>query len=129
MKTTLLKTIPALICFWVLLIFQYPGLAQDDASDPERRRPIPEFDHTIHEEALEDEGCGVCHHIFDDSTNKLVYSEGEEGPCTECHLETRQDDIPAIREANHGSCNTCHRELKKRRQKAGPTTCGECHQK
>lgn len=131
MKSTIKKIITTLTCLAAILLFHSFVLAQNDtpASDQITRRPAPEFDHTLHEEVLDDPGCGACHHVLDDTTNKLVYSEGEEGPCIECHLEKKQEDIPAIREANHGSCNTCHRDLKKQKKPAGPTTCGECHKK
>ena len=133
MKPSIIKLITALTCLTAMLLFQSLVLAQDDtptpAPDQITRRPAPEFDHKLHEDALKDPGCGVCHHVFDDETEQLVYSEDEEGPCIDCHMEEKEDGIPAIREANHGSCNACHRDLKKLKKPAGPTTCGECHKK
>ena len=72
-----------------------------------------------------------CHHVLDTEQNKLVYSEGEETACYECHSleQSESDDLLPIREANHASCTVCHREMKKEKKIAGPTTCGECHKK
>jgi hypothetical protein len=129
MRSFIINALLLLCCAALLPAFQPSVLAQDRRSGPAAARPLPEFDHSLHEDALADDGCGVCHHVLDEQTKQLIYSEGEGGPCTECHLESEQADIPAIREANHGSCNACHRQLKKIKKPAGPTTCGECHKK
>lgn len=92
------------------------------------RRPAIEFDHTTHEEALETQGCGACHHAPDTDSGKLVYLQDEESSCSECHGTVDEDGAPALREAFHGSCTACHRQMKKSRNEfKGPTTCGECH--
>ncbi len=94
------------------------------------RRPQVDFSHEIHSETLEDEGCGICHHVQDDQTGKLVYVEGEEFVCMECHVQQKDNHISALREAFHGSCTVCHRRLiKDSNPKAGHTTCGGCHTK
>ena len=94
------------------------------------RRPLVRFSHAIHSENLTDAGCGVCHHSPDNKTGDLVYIEGEELGCRECHDAQKEDDAPALREAFHGSCTVCHRDMiKTDRQKTGPTTCGGCHKK
>ena len=94
------------------------------------RRPEVSFSHEIHAESLENDGCGVCHHAPDDQTGKLVYSEGEETACKECHDLQEEADIPALREAFHGSCTDCHRnQIKSGAHKSGPTTCGGCHKR
>ena len=94
------------------------------------RRPLVRFSHAIHSDSLADEGCGICHHNPDSKTGKLVYIEGEELSCRECHDTQKEDDEPALREAFHGSCTVCHRDMiKTDAQKAGPTTCGGCHKK
>ena len=129
MKSIKPQFILILICLGAVLLFQLSVSAQDDTPVQAQQRPTPDFDHTLHEEALEDAGCGVCHHVFDDTQKALVYSEGEEASCTECHLDKTDDDTLALREANHASCTVCHRDLKKNKQTAGPTTCGECHRK
>jgi hypothetical protein len=94
------------------------------------RRPSVRFSHAIHSESLVDAGCGICHHNPDDKTGKLIYIEGEEFSCKECHSVIKENHKPALREAFHGSCTVCHRNLiKTNKPKAGPTTCGGCHEK
>jgi hypothetical protein len=91
------------------------------------KRPVPAFDHTIHEDSLGEEGCAKCHHVLDAELDELVYEEGEEVGCIECH--TPEDETTAfdMKDASHASCTACHREMKKEKLTAGPTTCGECH--
>ncbi len=92
------------------------------------RRPQVSFSHEIHSETLEEEGCEICHHVADDQTGKLVYVEGEELSCKECHGRQKENNQSALREAFHGSCTACHRRLiKNSNPKSGPTTCGACH--
>ncbi len=93
------------------------------------QRPAVHFPHAAHEEALSDEGCGACHHVFDEQVKKLVYTEGEEQECKTCHGLKPAGTSPALREAYHKSCTGCHRLKKKNIEKSGPTTCGECHPK
>ena len=94
------------------------------------RRPAILFSHAIHSESLSDAGCGVCHHTPDNETGKLVYVEGEELVCKECHVSRKENGKPALREAYHGSCTVCHRSrIKSNEPKSGPTTCGGCHPK
>ena len=94
------------------------------------RRPQVGFSHEIHAETLEEDGCGVCHHVQDDQSGKLVYLEGEELSCLECHIQQQDNHKPGLREAFHGSCTVCHRRLiKNNHPKSGPTTCGGCHKK
>ena len=92
------------------------------------RRPSVNFSHDIHSEALDSDGCGICHHVPDEQSGKLVYAEGEEISCKECHVRLKDNQIPALREAYHGNCTVCHRRLiKGGQQQTGPTTCGGCH--
>ena len=94
------------------------------------RRPSVNFSHDIHSETLESDGCGICHHVPDDQSGKLVYVEDEELGCKECHVQLKDNQIPALREAYHGNCTACHRRLIKDGQpQSGPTTCGGCHVK
>ena len=94
------------------------------------RRPQVGFSHESHTQSLEKSGCGVCHHTPDDATGRLVYVEGEETGCKECHELQEEAGIPALREAFHGNCTTCHRnQIKSGRLKSGPTTCGGCHRR
>lgn len=94
------------------------------------RRPQVSFSHENHSVSLEESGCGSCHHLQHENTGRLVYVEGEELSCTECHGSRRKNNAPALREAFHGSCTVCHRRLVKTDSpKRGPTTCGGCHRK
>jgi len=94
------------------------------------RRPQVGFSHENHAKSLEDSGCGVCHHTPDDKTGQLVYIEGDERSCKECHGLQKEDRTPALREAFHGSCTNCHRnQINSDNLKSGPTTCGGCHRK
>jgi predicted CXXCH cytochrome family protein len=92
-------------------------------------RAVPSFDHTLHEDSLGEDSCAKCHHVLDPKENKLIYSEGDETTCDECHTNKKQGNTIAIKEANHKTCTGCHREMKKDKKTAGPTTCGECHKK
>ena len=113
------------------------SLAQEDEYDlaykdvfGKLRRPQVRFSHAIHSENLEDGGCGICHHVLDNNTGKLVYNEGEELSCKECHGARKENRNLALREAFHGSCTVCHRKMIKIKKKnTGPTTCGGCHKK
>jgi hypothetical protein len=94
------------------------------------RRPLVKFSHAIHSDNLMDTGCGICHHNPDNKTGELVYVEGEELSCRECHEAQKENHKPALREAFHGSCTVCHRDLiKTDSRKTGPTTCGGCHKR
>jgi predicted CXXCH cytochrome family protein len=104
-------------CVFCLPLFETP------------ERPVPSFDHTLHEDTIGEESCAKCHHVFDTKEDKLIYSEGDEAVCSECHTEKEQDNTIALREASHKSCTGCHRAMKKDKKTAGPTTCGECHKK
>lgn len=111
------------------------GFAQEEVYQIEHigifntlRKPAVEFPHEMHVEALEDAGCGACHHAPDPVTGKLTYEEDEEAGCVECHASKAQGNIPGLREAFHGSCTVCHRRLRHDKDSTGgPTTCGECH--
>lgn len=92
------------------------------------RRPLVRFSHVIHSDNLADAGCRVCHHNPDSNTGKLVYVEGEELSCSECHEAQKENHTLALREAFHTSCTGCHREMiKTNKRTTGPTTCGGCH--
>ena len=94
------------------------------------RRPAVHFSHENHVAALTDDSCGKCHHARDAETGQLVYVEGEELGCKECHLQQKDQRVPALREAYHGNCTGCHRRMiKQGNSLIAPTTCGECHKK
>ena len=104
-------------------------LAHEDIFGQLRRAPVL-FSHESHESFLEDEGCGACHHSQDEESGQLVYVEGEELSCWECHGRDKENRTPALQRAYHGSCTVCHRASKRQdKTKNAPTTCGECHRK
>jgi hypothetical protein len=105
------------------------NLAHQDIFGSLRRAPV-RFSHEVHSETLAEDGCGVCHHVADESSGKPVYAEGEEQGCQGCHARLEDKHKPALREAYHGSCTVCHRRLiKSKGPKHGPSTCGGCHKK
>lgn len=103
-------------------------IADNDIFGELQRFPA-KFSHDLHMDALSDQGCGVCHHVYDEKAGKLVYEEGEESGCNTCHGLKKVGRMPALREAFHGSCTACHRKMHKNNMTAGPVTCGECHPK
>jgi hypothetical protein len=97
-------------------------------------RPPVVLTHQKHIDALGgwEESCAKCHHVYEDG--KLVYEEGSEMGCIECHSfkdEKRADGgiTPSLMNAYHINCVDCHRDLAKADKKTGPATCGECHKK
>jgi hypothetical protein len=121
----------------IVAVGRNDSVAQEDSYDlahwdifGKLRRPPVYFAHDLHSDTLADKGCGVCHHVADQDTGRLIYREGEELTCKECHAAQNPAGQIALREAYHGSCTACHRTLiKKNNKKTGPTTCGECHKK
>jgi hypothetical protein len=78
--------------------------------------------HARHVQA-HDGKCEGCHHVFDEATRRLVYREGEEGSCRDCHGPEPVDGKPSLRTVFHGSCVNCHLQ----RADSGPTDCAGCH--
>ena len=71
------------------------------------RRPVVEFDHLGHVQALEKESCAVCH--------------GEDGKSGAVPVRWRANDRSDLMDAFHDLCLACHHE------RQGPAACGECH--
>jgi len=46
--------------------------------------------------------------------------------CTECH---NGKDAPALKKALHKNCKDYHKDMKKKKEKTGPTKCSGCHKK
>ena len=82
----------------------------------ELQRPVVEFDHARHTEALVAEGCDVCHRVDD---------EGFHPAFTAIEAADGRD---ALTDAYHDACIGCHqRRLDAGQQASGPVICGECH--
>ncbi len=71
--------------------------------------------------------CSACHHQYDEAAQKIVSQPGSESACIYCHTETGQATARPARAAAHDSCVACHQRLTAADQKAGPATCGGCH--
>ncbi len=82
----------------------------------EMQRPVVEFDHKAHTEALEAEGCETCHRVDEKGVLIPLLKSAFE-------IDNRDDLIDAV----HNSCVGCHRERSVKTLAAGPITCGECH--
>jgi hypothetical protein len=115
--------IAALVCWTVSAVERPPRsiapatvfMQLPDASG-EMERPVVEFNHAAHTEALEAEGCKACHRIDD---------EGVLIPRLTSVLDL--DDRDALIDAYHDSCMGCHSRRSDLGQATGPVTCGECH--
>ncbi len=90
--------------------------------DPHR----PRWDTSMHGRHVVAEGerCGTCHHVFDEQAQELVYAEGQESACRDCHGEVTEGNVLSWREAAHTNCVHCHRA---RDGETGPVLCAGCH--
>lgn len=84
------------------------------------------YQHYQHEKGLEKK-CELCHHIYSEEEKKLVYKEGTESSCRDCHKEKDEEKKRSYRNVAHSDCINCHMEKEKEGKKAGPPTCGGCH--
>jgi hypothetical protein len=82
--------------------------------------------HYRHTKKLNNE-CKLCHHQFDEATQKLVYVEGQEGACVYCHKAQAEENRISNQAASHGACISCHRETRAKKAEAGPVECSGCH--
>jgi hypothetical protein len=84
--------------------------------------------HYRHIKAYKDK-CDPCHHIYDEKADKLVYVEGREDPCRDCHRKQTEGNRSSFRVAAHQSCVNCHLKVSSERPDArvGPLTCHGCH--
>jgi hypothetical protein len=74
------------------------------------------------------DNCSVCHHVFDQTTKKLVPGKGQEGSCRHCHLDQEQQGVASLQQATHQQCLQCHRTLASQGvQDPLPLTCRGCH--
>jgi hypothetical protein len=84
--------------------------------------------HYRHVEAAKDK-CDACHHVYDEVAKELVYVEGKESSCRDCHREETEENRSAFQLAAHQACIGCHRELPPELQSdsPGPQQCAGCH--
>jgi hypothetical protein len=89
------------------------------------------FDKSLHYRHIKahEEKCTNCHHIYDEKADKLIYVEGKEDPCRDCHRARTEDNRSSFRLAAHESCVGCHRDMTLTRpgEKTGPLECAGCH--
>jgi len=118
-------------CFLGSLFFivTFSAFCQENSgfvSDPAfhgRIRPPVRFLHDDHNEAAGITDCAVCHHVYEDG--KKVEGDMSAGmACSECHVSEKNDTGMDLIRIYHLQCRSCHI-----REKAGPVTCGQCHQK
>ncbi len=107
---------------------------------PNLPMPAPAgFEHALHMTVME-EGCDLCHHVYDEETNATRYVKGPEGNCRACHVRTPGEALPGLviaapagvevrsaKRAVHNLCLTCHRDRAAKGVKAGPVSCLGCH--
>jgi predicted CXXCH cytochrome family protein len=79
------------------------------------------------EDAGDTVNCSACHHTYDKTIRKTVYTKGEEGSCRYCHKEESTDEASSIRSASHDACVNCHQALVSQKKTAGPIECAGCH--
>jgi class III cytochrome C family protein len=80
------------------------------------QRPLVEFPHAVHTQALEDEGCGACHAT--DPKGRLQ---------TWLLPKEKANDLDQIMDFYHAACLGCHNGRLAKGKESGPVTCGECH--
>ena len=61
--------------------------------------------------ANSEENCGVCHHVYDEKLNKLVWKKGQEDACAACHGEKAVGSTPSLQTAVHTKCVWCHENV------------------
>jgi len=75
-----------------------------------------------------DEDCSACHHVYDENKDELVYVEGEESSCRDCHDGSAgYEDAPAMRTVAHQRCIACHMDYEDKVDETGPIDCEGCH--
>ena len=88
--------------------------------NPQRTPAV--FLHDTHNENAGIEDCSECHHLYDESGQKLEGESSEDQMCSECHGPNDKGDQPNLMKAFHLNCKGCHLE-----QKKGPILCAQCH--
>lgn len=88
-----------------------------------------DFDYSLHARhaAAYPEKCDPCHHVWDESLQKLTYVKGTEEACESCHGPTDVDKTPSLANASHRDCVGCHLERRRAQLEGGPVLCVGCH--
>lgn len=94
------------------------------------QRAALHFDYALHHrhDKAENGKCETCHHVYDEKEGKLVYKEGEEAACSDCHGEKDEGRTLSLRRAAHDDCVSCHIAREAEGQKSGPQLCVGCHE-
>jgi len=92
------------------------------------RQPVG-FDKSLHfrHSKVQEKKCELCHHEYDEKTEKLVYAKEKEVSCRYCHKQETQENRISLKLASHLSCIDCHRKTLAKKAKAGPVRCSGCH--
>lgn len=94
-----------------------------DNSSFENPQRVPSvFRHDEHNESAGIEECNECHHVYDETGQKLEDESSEDQLCSGCHQEAASGRKPGLMKAFHTNCKGCHLKENK-----GPIMCGECH--
>jgi len=88
-----------------------------------------DFDYSLHYRHVRaaDDKCQACHHVYDEKSEELVYREGEENACGDCHGDCADGETPSLRDAAHMDCIACHLQRAREDVKGGPFLCTGCH--
>lgn len=81
-------------------------------------RPQVLFNHSLHAEKFEKEGCNTCHYI--DSDRNLIF---------DFPFEIVPKNKVSIMDSFHDKCIGCHKKMINEKKKSGPVKCGKCHVK
>ncbi len=82
--------------------------------------------HYQHTKSLENK-CELCHHEYNEETQKLFYKKEKEGTCRYCHKKETEENRISMEMASHEGCIGCHMKTLKAKKDAGPVSCKGCH--
>ncbi len=97
-------------------------------SKTEERWPKVDFDyflHDKHDKALEGK-CQLCHYISPARQNRLS-AEGKQPAHRDWLLDIDETNDLSERAVAHARCINCHLKRRGQDNRAGPVSCGECH--
>ena len=78
-------------------------------------------------EKVTDKKCELCHHIYDEERKKLVYKQGAESSCRDCHRQNDEKKRRSYRSVAHADCINCHLQRESEGKESGPSNCEGCH--